>query len=160
MRVFSSNKSASLLEDEYRLKRQATERNSNVAFIGFYTNDLESAILEQEEITDEIITYVKGAKKENVVTTECIKPKPSKVFIVHGHDDALKNEVARFIERLKLEPIILHEQPNSGDTIIEKIDRNTDVGFGVVLSAVAVKPPTSGGGYNKRCSQFCVELCQ
>lgn len=28
---------------------------------------------------------------------------------------------------------ILHEQPNSGDTIIEKIDRNTDVGFGVVL---------------------------
>ena len=50
-------------------------------------------------------------------------------------------------ERLKLEPIILHEQPNSGDTIIEKIDRNTDVGFGVVLSAVAVKPPTSGGGY-------------
>ena len=74
-------------------------------------------------------------------------PKNNKVFIVHGHDDALKNEVARFIERLKLEPIILHEQPNSGDTIIEKIDRNTDVGFGVVLSAVAVKPPTSGGGY-------------
>lgn len=60
-------------------------------------------------------------------------PKNNKVFIVHGHDDALKNEVARFIERLKLEPIILHEQPNSGDTIIEKIDRNTDVGFGVVL---------------------------
>ena len=74
--------------------------------------------------------------------------KVSKSYLGTSHrQKTVKNEVARFIERLKLEPIILHEQPNSGDTIIEKIDRNTDVGFGVVLSAVAVKPPTSGGGY-------------
>lgn len=33
-----------------------------------------------------------------------------KVFIVHGHDDAAKTSVARFIEQLDLEPIILHEQ--------------------------------------------------
>ena len=33
-----------------------------------------------------------------------------KIFIVHGHDNGLKNEVARFLEKLKLAPIILHEQ--------------------------------------------------
>ncbi|HXM21630.1 MAG TPA: nucleotide-binding protein [Terriglobales bacterium] len=56
-----------------------------------------------------------------------------KVFIVHGHDEAAKESVARFLERLKLEPIILHEQPNSGRTLIEKFEVYSDVGFAVVL---------------------------
>lgn len=56
-----------------------------------------------------------------------------KVFIVHGHDNEVKETVARFIERLRLSPIILHEQPNSGRTIIEKFEVFSDVGFAVVL---------------------------
>lgn len=55
------------------------------------------------------------------------------VFIVHGHDDLAKTEVARFLEKLKLKAIILHEQASSGSTIIEKIEKHTDVGFGIVL---------------------------
>lgn len=57
----------------------------------------------------------------------------TKVFIVHGHDDAAKNEVARTIEKLGFEAVILHEQQNKGQTIIEKIEEHTNVGFGVVL---------------------------
>ena len=57
----------------------------------------------------------------------------SKVFIVHGHDDGAKNEVARFIEKLGFEAKILHEQVDSGDTIIEKLEKHTDVDFAVVL---------------------------
>ncbi|MFT6338620.1 MAG: putative nucleotide-binding protein [Halioglobus sp.] len=57
----------------------------------------------------------------------------TKVFIVHGHDALLKSEVARFIEKLNLEVIILHEQASSGKTIIEKIEEHSNVGFGVVL---------------------------
>lgn len=57
----------------------------------------------------------------------------TKVFIVHGHDDALKNEVARFIEQQGLKAIILHEQVSRGNTIIEKIEANSDVGFAIVL---------------------------
>lgn len=55
------------------------------------------------------------------------------IFLVHGHDEALKETVARFLGKLGLEPIILHEQPSSGKTIIEKIETYTDVGYGVVL---------------------------
>lgn len=55
------------------------------------------------------------------------------VFIVHGHDAGLKNEVARFITELGYSPIILHEQPNNGKTIIEKIESYTDVCFAIVL---------------------------
>jgi predicted nucleotide-binding protein len=57
----------------------------------------------------------------------------TKVFIVHGHDDLAKSETARFIEKLGFEPVILHEQPSAGATIIEKIEENSNVGFGIVL---------------------------
>ncbi|MPQ56279.1 TIR domain-containing protein [Duganella sp. FT27W] len=57
-----------------------------------------------------------------------------KVFVVHGRDDAAKQEVARFIEELGLEAIILHEQASQGMTIIEKIERYAnDADFAIVL---------------------------
>lgn len=56
-----------------------------------------------------------------------------KAFIVHGHDNAQKLETARFLERIGFEAIILHEQANNGKTIIEKLEKYTNVGFGIVL---------------------------
>ena len=55
------------------------------------------------------------------------------VFIVHGHDEGAKQAVARFVEKLGLKAVILHEQPNAGRTIIEKFEDSSDVGFAVVL---------------------------
>lgn len=48
-------------------------------------------------------------------------PKP---FIVHGHDEATKWELKNYLQNsLQLsEPIILHEQPNMGRTVIEKFE--------------------------------------
>jgi predicted nucleotide-binding protein len=63
-------------------------------------------------------------------------PRPEnvrKVFVVHGHNDALKTSVARLLEKLDLQPIILHEEPNRGRTVIEKFLDNSDVAFAVVL---------------------------
>ncbi|MDR6397462.1 nucleotide-binding protein [Herbaspirillum seropedicae] len=57
-----------------------------------------------------------------------------KVFIVHGRDNEAKQEVARYVSELGLEPIILHEQASSGMTIIEKIEHYTsDADFALVL---------------------------
>lgn len=57
-----------------------------------------------------------------------------KVFIVHGRDNEAKQELARFLSDLGLEPIILHEQASSGMTIIEKIERYAnDADFALVL---------------------------
>ncbi|MDV9043333.1 nucleotide-binding protein [Stenotrophomonas sp. RAC2] len=56
-----------------------------------------------------------------------------RVFIVHGHNEAMKSKAARFVEKLGLKSIILHEQANQGHTIIEKIEAHTDVGFAIVL---------------------------
>jgi predicted nucleotide-binding protein len=55
------------------------------------------------------------------------------VFVVHGHDEEAKQSVARFLEKLKLEAVVLSERPNEGRTIIEKFEKNSDVGFAIVL---------------------------
>ncbi|CAN7171875.1 nucleotide-binding protein [Acidovorax sp. LjRoot118] len=57
----------------------------------------------------------------------------NKIFIVHGHDESAKQLVARFVERLGFQAIILSEQANQGRTIIEKIEAHDDVGFAIVL---------------------------
>jgi predicted nucleotide-binding protein len=62
-------------------------------------------------------------------------PTGGKVFIVHGHDGDTKQQVARFIEQIVGErPIILHEQVDSGRTVIEKFEAHADeIGFAVIL---------------------------
>lgn len=58
----------------------------------------------------------------------------NKVFIVHGHKNEIKETVARRLSQLKLDPIILHEQPELGKTIIEKFEHNSsDVNFAIIL---------------------------
>lgn len=56
-----------------------------------------------------------------------------KIFIVHGHDESAKITVGWFLSKLGFDPIILHEQADGGKTIIEKIEKETDVVFAIVL---------------------------
>ncbi len=73
-------------------------------------------------------------KKKEIGSSVDKKLLSNSVFIVHGHDDEAKESVARFISKLGLEPIILHERPNSGKTIIEKLESNAEeISFAVVL---------------------------
>jgi len=65
------------------------------------------------------------------------------IFIVHGHDDKTKLELKNYIQnRLKLgEPIILHEQPSLGRTIIEKFEEETK---NIDLAFVLLTPDDTG----------------
>lgn len=88
-----------------------------------YNSKFNSANLRQEElklgISNAGSPYVERKKK---------------VFIVHGHDELLKNEVYVFLNQEGFDPIILHHQANKGSTIIEKLEENIeDVSFAVIL---------------------------
>lgn len=62
------------------------------------------------------------------------KEKPSSVFIVHGHDEGMREQVSSFIQEIGYTPIVLHERPNLGRTIIEKFEHEVaDVDFAIVL---------------------------
>lgn len=57
-----------------------------------------------------------------------------KVFIVHGHDTNVRNEVELFVRSIGYDPIILCKRADKGDTIIEKIEREAkDVCFAIVI---------------------------
>lgn len=86
--------------------------------------NLLTTMLEELELSEvPEVTEGLGAKDE----------KSNRIFVVHGHDDEMRLAVARSLEKLKLDPVILHEQPDRGRTIIEKFTDYSDVGFAVVL---------------------------
>lgn len=88
------------------------------------------------------------------VSAEGLQPfNKSQVFIVHGHDEIAKLEMADFVRTLGLEPIILHMQASSGRTIIEKIEYYSNVGFGIVLYTpcdIGFKAGSLNGSYRAR----------
>lgn len=63
------------------------------------------------------------------------KPMLSKVFVVYGHDMAARTELEAMLRRWKLEPLILDQLPNEGQTIIEKLEKATgEAKFAIVLA--------------------------
>jgi len=59
---------------------------------------------------------------------------PRRIFVVHGHDLHLRDQLADLLRKLQFEPVILQEEANKGLTVIEKLERDTErVGFSFVL---------------------------
>lgn len=80
----------------------------------------------------------------------------SAVFIVHGHDDHMKEATARRIEGLGLKAVILHEQPDRNLTIIEKFEQHADVSHAVVLFSPDDLVLRPGGSVQARARQNVV----
>ena len=95
----------------------------------------QKTIIKNQLVNLQNLVSKSGLFKSSVQNIDTEKQLISKteVFIVHGHDEVAETKAARFIEKLGLKPIILHEQPSSSKTIIEKIEQYSDVGFGIVL---------------------------
>lgn len=93
------------------------------------------AIDEFEDVTDKFINVAPGSKKRNPkAKTEKTEDMDSqKVFIVHGHDIELKNDVELFLKSINLDPIVLHRQLDEGMTVIEKFEKHSDVRYAIIL---------------------------
>jgi len=66
-------------------------------------------------------------------TTHFAKSPSNKVFIVHGRDRKPLRELKSVLKKLKLLPIVLHEQPSGSRTIVEKLEKYSDVGYALVI---------------------------
>lgn len=87
-------------------------------------------------ITEQALGFVEASSsttfQENT-SAKHISSDLTQVFIVHGHDSETKEKVARFVDKLGLKAIILHEQASSGQTSMEKLEIYSKVAFAVVL---------------------------
>jgi predicted nucleotide-binding protein len=57
----------------------------------------------------------------------------NKVFVVHGHDENAKTSLELLLHEMGLQPIVLHRQPDQSLTVIEKLERYSDVGYAFVI---------------------------
>lgn len=135
----------------------ASPNISNVMDIGKYGSfplDAGPSYLEQKRAENlekqisllggliEVLESETSSSDDKNLKEKIYKPIDEKsVFLVHGHDSAMESITARFIEKLGLELIVLHEQPNKGRTIIEKFQDYSNVSYAVVL----LTPDDRGG---------------
>lgn len=124
------------------------EHLNNTDLVGFDRNGLSYVISDLVEeyksaIRDQI-AYIKGfiermslipckvEQQETELTKVIIDS--LKVFIVHGHDSNTRNEAELLVKQLGFEPVVLFKKPNMGDTIIEKLFReSSEAAFAIVL---------------------------
>jgi predicted nucleotide-binding protein len=80
-------------------------------------------------VTRQFITHppVKVKEEESVHNTN------KSIFIVHGTDNQPVKELKVILEEVGIKPIVLHEQPSKGMTIIEKLEEYSDVGFAFII---------------------------
>ena len=105
-----------------------------------YQKDMADSIISLRGISDRLELF--GEVLDNASQTfdnKGISDNPTRtfgdeVFIVHGHDEAAKQSIARFVEKFNLKAIILDEQVSKGQTIIDKFEEYADkAGFAIVL---------------------------
>lgn len=110
-----------------------------------YLRGLDKAAAVLESMLDEIKEYWEDGTPPIAAPSETaqpgVLPNSNQVFVIHGSDHGIKSEIARFLENLGLEPVILHEQADQGRTIIEKFEQSAQAGF-----AVALLTPDDVGG--------------
>lgn len=99
-----------------------------------YTKELNDYKEEISKIIDKLEGYKNITnEKNNKNVNNKTEINFDKIFIVHGHNETMKQSVARLIEKQNIDAIILHEKPNKGRTIIEKFESNSDVNSAIVL---------------------------
>lgn len=112
----------SKFEDDSKLRRN------------LQSSDWEFVLLLGKDVTADFIKGPPGYKKTIPKETMISKSQSNQIFVVHGHDNEMKEAVARILEKLGFEAIILHEQAGPSKTIIEKFEACSEsVSFAVVL---------------------------
>lgn len=112
----------------------------------------------KKELKNIIITMKRELELDDndVIATSIHSVKENKtqdIFIVHGHDEAMKFEVARVLEKLDYHPVILHEQPDRGRNVLTKlIEESDNCGFAIVLLS------PDDYGYSKEENETCKKL--
>jgi len=107
-----------------------------IYFVKFFDKSKSSDILSEEphrDILKQIRDYLSEPNKTKEVST--IKRIGAKrVFIIHGHDELLKKEVQLLLINAELDSVVLHEQPDKGRNILDKlIEESQDACYVIAL---------------------------
>lgn len=111
----------------------SVHRKSGAERLADHRKEVREKIRRLESLRDRLELIPVAAEVTRGVAASAPREWTKKVFVVHGHDEGAREAVARFLERLGIEPVILHEQATGGRTIVEKLEYYANVDFAVVL---------------------------
>lgn len=81
--------------------------------------------------TDSTLTF---PEVPNQKADETSRKSPNRVFVVHGQNESARDEVVKFLSRVGLIGIVLHDQPNMGRHLLTKFIEEAElVTFAIVL---------------------------
>lgn len=149
-----------------------SEITSNLSSFGMYESELDkftrakkifvSSVVRSLSILSELIEKIEEDSSFYLISSSLEKKTidfsisnadSNDIFIVHGHDILFKSELSSFCRMVGLNPIILHDQPNGGKTIIEKFEKNSDVGYAIILLTPDDEGKSVGGELSRRARQ-------
>ncbi len=82
----------------------------------------------------QVLQEIVNANPELDSTDKPDRVKGNAVFIIHGHDDGLKTDVQLLLTRAGVNNIVLHEQPDKGRTIIDKlVEESSSSNYAIAL---------------------------
>ena len=96
-------------------------KGARVRTNGFPLGNFENAhsqLLKALELTRSMLDSDVYGERRGPESTHPSPALSNRVFVVHGHDSELKNDVERFLHEIGLEPVVLHRQPDQGKTIV------------------------------------------
>jgi predicted nucleotide-binding protein len=128
-----------LLSEEF-VKKNFGDFDRHLHFIDYYLQkkDFEWVKSNFNDIKNKDFPSIKS-KIVDSLESEARSSQPAakrfsnKIFIVHGRDFKVVKELKTLLESKGLEPIVLHEKASGSRTIIEKLEKHSDVGFAFVL---------------------------
>jgi predicted nucleotide-binding protein len=100
--------------------------------------DIASDVRRLQSIREQVPIFeveVSVAANESGTRERTLSAEARTIFIVHGHDEATKLAVHGFLRLItELDPVILHNEPDMGRTIIEKFEEvGSNAAFAVVI---------------------------
>ena len=142
IKVSESDEASSTLIPKLRTERAAASfRTGIIAPV----SDEYLVVENSRNVTRELISHP-PVKEEISEKPEVMKSAPSKnVFIVHGRDHKPIKELKAMLRKFGLNPIVLHEQPSGSRTIVEKLEKYSDVGYAFIV----LTPDDIGCDYGK-----------
>lgn len=138
IKIFETGDNLDSVVEAFENKRRADRNPYKI----FDSSPTWKAIETGKDVTDKFITGPAGHRKAEAVSKmrehsfAKLPAKPTdkeRIFVVHGHDNALKDEICVFLSDIGFDPIVLHRQPDGGLTIIEKFEKHSDVNYAIVL---------------------------
>lgn len=113
--------------------------NRHLHFIGYYLKkrDFEWIKSNFDDIKERDLPKIKSEIFELIEKQKApekgIPPLSNKVFIVHGRNHKPMKELKAMLSKFGLNPIVLHEQPSGSRTIVEKLEKYSNVGYAFVI---------------------------